>query len=145
MHTRQPVFVLQQGSQHRLVTEAVSQLQITCIAGNVGHIGKGLVQASMFAAQHILQLIISQPVGQPHHPVGQLDQYLACHLAMCLQPGITQAGINLVDVIEGYPAVVQAEPRSAYLSPLNLAPHAASVRHATQISVACSILTRFEL
>ena len=136
----QVVLALQQRIQDQPVGKAPCQLQIALVAGDGGDVGEHFVHAAVLGDQHLLDLRVAQVRHETSGPVRPGDQHVARLLAAGVEPGIAQAGENLVQVVPGHPGAVQAEQLGLDLSVGDLLPDLLTVRHAAEVTVAVGIL-----
>src|SRR5574344_769872 len=136
MNTGQFVLLFQQRIEDDFMTESVGEFEITLVARDCGNVGKGLVESSMLTSQHVLHLLVGEVGSGALHPVGEFHEHILCLLAMSHKIGISQSSVNLVDIVERHPSVVESEGGCPHIALLNLLPHLPSVGHTTQITVA---------
>ena len=71
MHACQAVFILHKRVQNHFMGETACQFQVFLITCDFGNISESFVQSSVFAAEHVLHLLVGESYGDVYHPVGE--------------------------------------------------------------------------
>ena len=109
VHSGKTVLRLEQRLEQGLLAEPVGQFQVSRVTGNGCSIGENLVQSSLLAAQHFLDLGIAQTLDGFIHPVGEFEKHFLRVFPSGLNIRVTKAGVGLMDIVKRDPAVIQPE------------------------------------
>lgn len=140
VHACQVVFVLDERSEKRLMGEPACQFYIFLVTGDFGNIGKRFVQSSVFAAEHVLHLLVAEACGDVCHPVGQVCQHPAGKVASGVEVSVAQSGICLMYVVEGHPFTVEVKASGMDIPCFNFFPKLQASGSSSDEAVACGLL-----
>ena len=99
MHACQAVFILHKRVQNYFMGETACQFQVFLVTCDFGNISESFVQSSVFAAEHVLHLLVGESCGDVYHPVGEGYQHLAGKVASGIEVSVAQSGISLVYIV----------------------------------------------
>ena len=99
MHACQAVFILHKRVQNYFMGETACQFQVFLVTCDFGNISESFVQSSVFAAEHVLHLLVGESCGDVYHPVGEGHQHLAGKVASGIEVSVAQSGISLVYIV----------------------------------------------
>ena len=99
MHACQAVFILHKRVQNYFMGETACQFQVFLVTCDFGNISESFVQSSVFAAEHVLHLLVGESCGDVYHPVGEGYQHLVGKVASGIEVSVAQSGISLVYIV----------------------------------------------
>ncbi|OQB37062.1 MAG: hypothetical protein BWY09_01714 [Candidatus Hydrogenedentes bacterium ADurb.Bin179] len=124
------------------MVEAPGQFQIRVLTRSVEQVRGDFIHASVFTAEHDLQLFRGERIRHPQRPVAQTAVHGQRLLVSGMTPCVTQPGHDLVHGIPRHPHAVQVEILRTDIAPCNFGKHPTTVRDGADIPVTTRLLAQ---